>query len=103
MKGKSNADSLLAAIKRKAPEPVVAVKSAAANPSISNSGGRTHIWLTKADRKIIRELAAWLAGQGEKTTDSSILRSALRMAKPGGDLLQAFRESAKQDGRSRRG
>jgi hypothetical protein len=51
------------------------------------------------DRKLIRELAAWLAGQGIRPSDSMVVRAALRMAKPGSALLQSYQQSASLDGR----
>jgi hypothetical protein len=51
------------------------------------------------DRRILRELSAWLAGQGVRASDSLVIRTALRSAKTGSALLEAYREAAKLDGR----
>lgn len=124
-KAKDNVNSLLAAIQRKAPpapapeskrEPVKAVKpqapstkKIAAKPEPGavkpkSRGGRPiQFWFHDDDRRLIRELAAWLAGQGVRPTDSLVVRSALRMATPGGALLAAYHEEAKLDGRLKRG
>jgi hypothetical protein len=99
-KAKSNEKNLLAAIRREAP--VAAAEEtpqAESKPVSRQSGGRVHMWFQTEDRKIVRELAAWLAGQGERPSDSLIIRTALRMAKPGGGLLAAYRDAAKLDGR----
>lgn len=72
-------------------------------PAPKQSGGRVHFWFQLEDRKTVRELAAWLAAQGERPSDSLILRTALRMAKPGSELLAAYREAEKLDGRRKRG
>jgi len=56
-------------------------------------------WLHDEDRKLVRELSAWLAGQGERPTDSLVIRTALRMANTGGELLKAFRQASQLDGR----
>jgi hypothetical protein len=118
----SNVNSLLAAIQRKAPSapaaapPVVdsvkpaavvevsprrkAVRRAETLPaSKSRVGKPVQFWLHDEDRQIVRELAAWLAGQGIRTTDTMVIRSALRMAKTGGELLNAARQASQLDGR----
>jgi hypothetical protein len=65
-------------------------------------GKPVQFWLHEEDRKIVRELAAWLAGQGIRPTDSIVIRAALRLAKPGPALLEAHRQAAALDGRLRR-
>jgi hypothetical protein len=62
-------------------------------------GKPVQFWLHDEDRKLVRELAAWLAGQGIRPTDSMVVRAALRMAKTGTELLEAARQSAQLDGR----
>jgi len=113
LKSKDNVNSLLAAIQRTptaAPEPPsVAIagpapprkasQRTAEAPATSRVGKAVTFWLHDEDRKLIRELAAWLAGQGLRPTDSMVIRSALRMAKTGADLLEAYREAAQLDGR----
>jgi hypothetical protein len=117
----SNESKLLAAIQRNipsapAPDPaavVATVTAATAAPSsrkparraepipISKSrvGKPVQFWLHDEDRQLVRELAAWLAGQGIRTTDTMVIRSALRMAKTGGELLEAARQASQLDGR----
>lgn len=116
----SNENSLLAAIQRKAPSapastpaivsPVATVSAPAsrrkpvrrAEPiqaSRSRVGKPVQFWLHDEDRQLVRELAAWLAGQGIRTTDTMVIRSALRMAKTGGELLDAARQASQLDGR----
>ena len=101
----SKQDSLLAALQRKtvpaAPEPEPPPPAAAPGRA-ARSGKPVQFWLHEADRKIIRELAAWLAGQGIRSTDSMVVRAALRMAKTGPGLLTAYREAAALDGRLKR-
>lgn len=58
-------------------------------------------WLHEEDRKLIRELSAWLGGQGIRPTDSMVVRAALRMAKTGPGLLECYRKAASLDGRLR--
>ena len=115
----TNVSNLLAAIQRKAPthpapEPsktaaTVAVaepepprkatrRTTAAAPK-SRVGKPVQFWLHEEDRRLVRELAAWLAGQGFRSTDSLVIRSALRTAKTGGELLEAYRQAAQLDGR----
>jgi len=116
----SNVSDLLAAIQRKvpnrpsaAPDPpkqtAVAIAEAAApraaarrtGPTVPKSrvGKPVQFWLHEEDRRLVRELAAWLAGQGLRSTDSLVIRSALRTAKTGGELLEAYRQAAQLDGR----
>ena len=109
-------DSLLAAIQRKVPdsplsalEPVAetvaqpkprnnASRRAAAEPK-SNRGKPAQFWLHDEDRRLVRELAAWLAGQGVRSTDSLVIRAALRTARTGGEFLDAYRHASQLDGR----
>jgi hypothetical protein len=117
----SNESSLLAAIQRKAPtsptapaiidqvktEAVVetsprrkAARRAESLPAAKSRVGKpVQFWLHEEDRQLVRELAAWLAGQGIRTTDTMVIRSALRMAKTGGELLDAARQASQLDGR----
>ena len=123
-KPKDNVTNLLAAIQRKGPtapvierkpEPAKVIKAqapsakkSAAKPEPDEAkpkgrGGRPiQFWFHEEDRKLIRELAAWLAGQGLRPTDSLVVRAALRMAKTGGALLEAYHEEARLDGRLKR-
>src|ERR1035441_5369352 len=104
--------SLLAAIQRKVPvSPAVAPNPepppiGAANAELneqqvsqqrverrkSRIGSPVQFWFHEEDRRLLRELAAWLAGQGLRPTDSMVIRAALRTAKTGGELLQAYRD-----------
>ena len=100
--------TLLAAIQRKstmpppsAPEPVSAVAPAAPPAKPRRLGKPVQFWLHEEDRKLVRELAAWLAGQGIRPTDSMVVRAALRMSKPGATFLEAYRQAALLDGRLR--
>lgn len=121
-KTSNNVNSLLAAIQRKAPTapspveaaPAKAAAVAATDPQTRRKAARraepptsaksrvgkpVQFWLHDEDRQLVRELAAWLAGQGIRTTDTMVIRSALRMAKTGGELLDAARQAAQLDGR----
>lgn len=111
-------DSLLAAIQRKAPsapvpvtaksEPPVAVehpeprrkepRPVAEKPK-PRKGKQVQFWFHEEDGKLVRELAAWLAGQGVRPTDSLVIRAALRTAETGSVFLQAYRRAAELDGR----
>ena len=112
----SNVSSLLAAIQRKGPshsepaaEPVAVMereparkgprRKEASTAPVSRIGKPVQFWLHDEDRQIVRELAAWLAGQGIRSTDSMVIRAALRTARTGGELLDAYRQAAQLDGR----
>jgi hypothetical protein len=63
-------------------------------------GRRVTIYLHEGDRRIIQELIAYLAGQGRRgLSESSTIKAALRVAKPGAELLRAHEEAASQDQR----
>ena len=107
------ADDLLAAIQRKAPKatPVVADTTEPHAPTSKagdhstakrRKGEKVQFWFHNEDRRLVRELAAWLAGQGERTTDSLVIRACLRAVRAGDPLLTAYREAAQLDGRIRR-
>ena len=108
---KSNVNDLLAAIQRKAPttqpperiEAVPETESArgttANKPKRARVGKPVQFWMHDEDRRILRELSAWLAGQGVRASDSLVIRTALRSAKVGSELLEAYREAAQLDGR----
>jgi hypothetical protein len=124
-KAKNNVSDLLAAIKRQptaptpeqtevenAPvsrtggeEPVkrdTPKKSAAEKKPESRMGKPVQFWMHDEDRKLVRELSAWLAGQGIRPTDSMVIRAVLRLAKTGNGLLEAYWQAAKLDGRIKR-
>ena len=112
----SKVNSLLAAIQQKAPrsQPLEETPAPENNNEASSrrgaqrssvtvkrgrKGGAVQFWMHDEDRKLVRELAAWLSGQGLRPTDSLVIRSALRVAKSGGELLTAYRQAAALDGR----
>jgi hypothetical protein len=106
-------DSLLAALQRKTPssspeavdQALLAVEPMPrrdAKPLKPKFGAPAQFWLHDEDRRILRELAAWLSGQGLRLTDSMVIRAALRTAKTGDELLQACRRAAEADGRLKR-
>ena len=97
-KPKNNVTDLLAKIKRQTPEPPEEM-AAAAPPVKSRTGSPVQFWLYDEDRRIIRELYGWLANQGVRPNDSLVMRTALRVAKPGASLLAAYRETCAQDRR----
>jgi hypothetical protein len=62
-------------------------------------GENVHFYLNDEDKRLIRELSAYLAGQGERPSDSLIIRAVLRSAKTDSGLVKAFRTASQQDGR----
>jgi hypothetical protein len=124
-KQKNQVNDLLAAIKRqptnatpdkaeteaplpKPQQPVEPAKRAATKTALADKKAKSRIgkpvqfWMHEEDRKLVRELSAWLAGQGLRPTDSMVIRAVLRLAKTGGGLLEAYWEAAKLDGRLKR-
>lgn len=126
-KPKNNVNDLLAAIKRQptapasGPEKTEAQKPPASMPErkepekrntpkkhtaekkpTSRTGKPSQFWMHDEDRKLVRELSAWLAGQGIRPTDSMVIRAVLRLAKTGNGLIEAYWQAAKMDGRIKR-
>jgi hypothetical protein len=124
-KAKNNVNNLLAAIKRQPTQPTPETSPAAVAPvklsepeetskrevtrkapakkvAAAKRGKPVQFWMHDEDRKLIRELSAWLAGQGIRPTDSMVIRAVLRQAKAGSGLLEAYWEAAKLDGRIKR-
>lgn len=117
-KKSSNVNDLLAAIQRQVPtaapapaveaahqEPAAPAPASAKKAKASDTRKPVHklqFYLHDDDRRTIRELSAWLAGQGIRASDSLIIRSALQLTKTGGDLLKTYRQLAERDGRLKR-
>ena len=124
-KAKNNVNELLAAIKRQTAEPAPtpptlkeepaapvtqaeegpkkkqerpAAPSAEKKPK-SKIGKAVQFWMHDEGTQLVRELSAWLAGQGVRPSDSMVIRAALRYAKTGNALLEAYRQASKLDGR----
>lgn len=81
----------------KKPEPMPSRQSG----KQSRVGKPVQFWMHEEDRKILRELSAWLAGQGVRASDSLVVRTALRSARTGSELLLRCQEAAQLDGRLR--
>ena len=68
-----------------------------------NKRGRAvNLYLRDADVAKVRELMAAVAAQGERTSESLIVRAAIQAAAPGRKFLEAYREAAGADLRYRR-
>ena len=116
---KSNVQDLLAAIQRTPspspapgktqalevtseakPAPEKRGKNPAQEKQPKNRVGKpVQFWMHDEERNLVRELSAWVAGQGIRPTDSMIIRAALRFAKTGNAFLESYREAAQLDGR----
>jgi hypothetical protein len=64
-------------------------------------GRRMTLYVRESDLVRVRELTAYAAGQGERTSDSLIFRAAVLAATPGRTFLTALREAASADLRFR--
>jgi hypothetical protein len=84
-------------------EPQKRATPAKTQKSAAVRGKGALVYLYEEDWKIIREMAAWLAGQGRRVNDSLVLRAALRMARPGDALLNAFEQASRSDKRFKKG
>ena len=58
----------------------------------SKRGKAVNIYLHDADQVRIRELAAYLASEGLRVSDSQIIKAALLLAEPDKRLLKAYLE-----------
>jgi hypothetical protein len=56
-----------------------------------------NLYLRDADVAKVRDLTAFIAGQGERTSDSLIVRAALLAVGPGRSFLDAYRTAANAD------
>jgi hypothetical protein len=118
MRSSQKRSDLLAAIQRKAPsapesvapEPLPRVTDEKPEPRRKESrsvtekpkplrGRAQNVWLHAEDDKLVRELSAWLAGQGVRISDSRVIRAALHTAQTGTAFLHAYRKAAELDGR----
>lgn len=59
---------------------------------VPKRGRAVNIYLHDADQVRIRELAAYLASEGLRVSDSQIIKAALLLAEPDKRLLKAYRE-----------
>jgi hypothetical protein len=71
-------------------------------PSEPTRGKAVQLYLHDQDQKLIRELAVWLAPHRKRINDSLVVKTALRAAKTGPELLAAYDDAVKVDGRTRR-
>jgi hypothetical protein len=55
-------------------------------------GKPVNIYLHEADHVRIRELAAYLANEGLRVSDSQVIKAALLLAEPNKRLLKAYLE-----------
>jgi hypothetical protein len=57
------------------------------------------MWLHTEDLKLIQELAVWLLSQRKRINTSLVVKTVLRAAKTGPELLAAYDEAVKVDAR----
>jgi hypothetical protein len=126
-KPKNNVNELLAAIKRQTaetPPPTRPVEEPVSEPvradersrkkpekpraasaekkTKSRVGRAVQFWMHDEDTQLVRELSAWLAGQGVRPSDSMVIRAALRFTKTGSAFLEAYWQASRLDGRLKR-
>jgi hypothetical protein len=63
------------------------------------TGRPTNLYMGDAEMSKVRELAAWLQGQGIRTSDSRVICAAIRTAKADRHFQQAYEEIAANDAR----
>jgi hypothetical protein len=63
------------------------------------TGKATNLYMGEAEMTKVRELAAWLQGQGIRTSDSRVICAAIRTAKADRHLKDAYEEIAGNDAR----
>jgi hypothetical protein len=64
-------------------------------------GKAIQIYVHEQDQRLIHELSAWLASQRKRINDSLVIKTVLRAAKTGPELLAAYDAAIKVDGRTR--
>ena len=70
--------------------------------SKTKRGKPVNLYLRDADVSKVRELLAFMAGQGERVSESLIVRAAIQAATPGRLFREAFKQAAAEDLRFRR-
>ena len=68
----------------------------------STRGKPVHVYLRDGDVTKVRELMALVVSQGERASDSLIVRAAIRAATPGRSFLEAYSQAASEDLRFKR-
>jgi hypothetical protein len=94
--GVSQQPSKIEALPNKKPESSVREKTVKVKRRV---GKPVQFWMHDEERKLVRELSAWIAGQGIRPSDSMVIRATLRFAKTGGAFLEAYHQAAQMDGR----
>jgi hypothetical protein len=98
-------NELLATIQRSTSSPATTspdVPQGPVQPTESEQGTKALIYFRPEDRKLIRDLSAFLAGQGLRVNDSLVIKSVLRAVRPGDELIAAYYEAIKIDRRRKR-
>jgi hypothetical protein len=62
-------------------------------------GKAIQFYLHSPDEKLIRDFAVWLAPHRKRINDSLVIKTVLRAAKTGPELLAAYDTAVKVDGR----
>lgn len=65
-------------------------------------GKPTNLYMRDEDIEKVRKLTAYLAGEGERTSNSLIARAAIHAATPDRAFLKVYRQVAEADLRFRR-
>lgn len=68
----------------------------------SRRGKPVNLYLRDGDVAKVRELMAFVAGQGERVSESLIVRAAIHATNPGRSFLEAYRQAASADLRFKR-
>jgi hypothetical protein len=63
----------------------------------SKRGKPVNLYLRDEDVAKVRELMASIVGQGERASESLIVRAAIHAANPGRAFLEAYRKAASAD------
>lgn len=63
------------------------------------TGKATNLYMGDAEMTKVRELAAWLQGQGIRTSDSRVICAAIRTVKADRHLKEAYEQIAGNDAR----
>jgi len=65
--------------------------------SNAKRGKPTNLYMREAEIAKLRELTAYLASEGERTSNSLIARAAIHAATPGPAFLKAYKRVAEAD------
>jgi hypothetical protein len=98
----SKTDELMKALKAKPVAKTRGAKPGRVTVVKTERGKPVNMYMHPDDLERIRTLATYLTAQGNRVSDSQVVKAALRVARADSDLLAAFKETLATDQRFKR-